>query len=64
MITKKVSYDHTITEDGQIRVREITRFLEDNKEVSKASKQHIIASGGDVSKEDERTKKLAQAITK
>ena len=64
MITKKVSYDHTITEDGVIRVREIKRFLEGDKEVSKTFTQHAIASGGDVSKEDARTKKLAQAITK
>ena len=35
MLSKQISYDHSITELGHIQVRQITRIMEDGKEISK-----------------------------
>jgi hypothetical protein len=35
MLEKQLSYDHNITELGHIQVRQITRIMEDGKEISR-----------------------------
>lgn len=62
MLKKVISYDHNITEDGQIQVRQITRIMEDDIELAKTYHRHVINPGDNVDKEDERTKKIAQVI--
>lgn len=37
MLTKVISYDHSITELAHIQIRQITRIMEDGKEISKIS---------------------------
>ena len=62
MLDKKVSYDHTITEDGIIQVREITRIFEDGKELSKSYHRTTVNPTDDVKDKDVRTKLIAGAI--
>ena len=62
MIDKQVSYDHSLTENGHIQVRQITRLIEDGKEVSKTYHRHVVSPGDDYSCDDERTKKIAAAF--
>ena len=62
MLEKIISYDHSITELGHIQVRQITRIMEDGKEISKTYHRHALNLGDDIEGQDERTKKIAQAI--
>ena len=62
MLTKQITFDQQITEDGQIQVRQITRILEDGKELSKSYHRHVITPTDDVENEDDRTKVIAGAI--
>ena len=62
MLKKSISYDHNITEDGQIQVRQITRIMENGTELAKTYHRHVVAPSDDVTNEDDRTKKIAQAI--
>ncbi len=62
MLSKVISFDHSITERGHIQVRKITRIMEDGKEISKAYRRHVVSPGDDYSGQDDRTKKLAKAI--
>ena len=62
MLEKLISYDQQITEDGQIQVRQITRVLEDGKELSKSYHRHVVTPLDSVENEDDRTKKIASAI--
>ena len=62
MLEKQISYDHSITEDGHIQVRQITRIMEDGKELSKAYHRHVVSPGDDTTNEDTRTATLAQVI--
>jgi len=62
MLEKKITFDQSITEDGHIQVRQITRILEDGIEIGKQYHRHVISPGDDYSNEDERTKKIAQVV--
>ena len=62
MLEKQITFDHSITELGHIQVRQITRIMEDGKEISKTYHRHVLSPGDNVSKADERSKKIAQAI--
>ena len=62
MLTKQISYDHSITELFQVQVRQITRIMENGKELSRIYHRHVICPGDDYSKEDEITKVIAKAI--
>lgn len=62
MLTKQVTFDQQITENGQIQVRQITRVLEDGKELSKSYHRHVVTPIDNVENEDERTKLIASAI--
>lgn len=61
-LTKRISYDHSITELGHIQVRQIIRIMEDGKEISKAYHRHVLSPGDLVEGQDERSKMIAQAI--
>ena len=62
MLKKQISHDHSITEFGHIQVRQITRIMEDGKELSKSYHRKVVSPGDDVREEDERTKLIAEAI--
>ncbi|GAH12427.1 unnamed protein product, partial [marine sediment metagenome] len=38
----KITYDHSITEDGKVLVRKITRGIEDGKEFAKQYHRHVV----------------------
>jgi len=62
MLEKIVTFDQQITEDGQINVRQITRALEDGKELSKSYHRHVVTPLDNVDNEDDRTKLIVGAI--
>lgn len=62
MLEKQISYDHSITELGHIQVRQITRIMEDGKEIGKSYHRHVLSPGDDVRNQDERSKQIAGAI--
>lgn len=63
MIKKQISYDHgPITGLAQIHVRQITRIIEDGKEISTIYHRHVLNPGDDLKEQDERSKQIAQAI--
>lgn len=62
MLSKKVSYDHQVLEDGQIQIRRITRIMEDGQELSKAYHRHCVDPTSDLSKEDDRTKLITGVL--
>jgi len=62
MLTKKITYDQQIDENGIIHVRQITRVFEDGKELSKSYHRTTITPKDDVTDKDDRTKKIANAI--
>ena len=59
---KKITHDHSITESGHIQVRQITRIMEDGKELGKSYHRHVVSPGDNTDSEDERTKKIASVI--
>ena len=62
MIEKKISHDCSVTEDGQIQVREITRIIEDGIEISKTYHRHVVDVGDDVSAEAQLIKDIAGSV--
>jgi len=62
MLEKKITFDQQITEDGIIHVRQITRILEDGKELSKSYHRTTVNPKDDVADKDDRTKLIASAI--
>ena len=62
MLNKKITFDQSITEDGHIQVRRITRVMEDGVEIGKQYHRHVVSPGDDFVNEDERTKKIAQVV--
>jgi len=62
MLTKQITFDQQITEDGFINVRTITRIFEDGNELSKSYHRHVVTPLDKVENEDDRTKVIASAI--
>lgn len=62
MLEKIISFDHQITEDGVIQVRQITRILEDGKELSKSYHRTTVIPTDDIVDKDDRTKLIANAL--
>jgi len=62
MLEKIITFDQHITEDGIIQVRQITRVLEDGKELSKSYHRHTVTPLSNVDSEDDRTKLIANAL--
>ncbi len=61
-LQKQISYDHSITELGQVQVRQIIRAIENGKEIAKTYHRDVLNPGENVEDQDERSKKIAQAI--
>jgi len=65
-LTKEVVIDKMeILEDGQIQVREATRYLEDGVIKSQTFHRHVVApdlASADLDKEDARVKLVADAL--
>lgn len=62
-LTKQTLIDRIeILEDGQLQVRQATRIFEDGKMISQTFHRHVVSPGDDVTKEDERVKKLANLL--
>ncbi len=53
MLRKVISYDHSITELGHIQVRQITRIMEDGKELSNSYHRLVVNPGDDTTGEVE-----------
>lgn len=62
MLEKKVTYDHSITEDGSIQVRQITRIMDNDVEIAKTYHRHVVEPGNSAVGQDERTVKLVAAV--
>jgi len=62
MLTKKVTFDQHIDENGIIHVRQITRIFEDGKQLSKSYHRTTVTPRDDVTDKDDRTKLIANAI--
>ena len=62
MLTKRITYDHSITENGSIQVRRITRIMEDGQEISKAYHRNVVSPGDSSVGQDKITCKLIDAI--
>lgn len=61
-LTEVVSYDHSITEDGVIQVRRVTRIMKEGIEVAKSYHRHIVNPSDSVEAEDPMTKKLVSVL--
>ena len=61
-LEKQISYSHEITEQGYIQVRQITRIIEDGKELSKSYHRHVVSPGDDTTGQDERTIAIAGVV--
>jgi len=59
MLTKQITYDHQITDEGAINVRRITRILEDGVEISKNYHRHVLTPIDNTTDQDDMTKNLA-----
>jgi len=59
MLTKQITYDHQITEEGAINVRRITRIMEDGIEISKNYHRHVVTPIDSVVGQDDMTRDLS-----
>ena len=62
MLEKKVTFDQQITEDGIIQARQITRIMEDGKEISKTYHRQVLVPDSDLTGQDESVIAIAQAV--
>ena len=60
-IHKKIPYG-SFLEDGQIQVRQITRFMENGVELSKSYHRHVVDVGDDVTNEPQIIKDVASQL--
>jgi hypothetical protein len=51
-----------ILEGGQIQVRQVTRIMEDGREIGHAYQRHVLAPGDVLDKEDPRTSAVAKVV--
>lgn len=62
MLEKIMEYDHSITADGNIQVKKITKIMENDEELSRLYHRHVVSPGDDYTFEDARTKIIAEVI--
>jgi len=62
MITKEIEKQVTVLADGQLQVLEITKIMEDGKEIARTNHRKVIAPGDDVSAETGNVKLVADAV--
>ena len=61
-LTKEITHDGQVLEDGQIQVRRITRIMEDGVQLSKTYHRHVVDVGDDVTNEPQIIKDIAQNL--
>ena len=62
MLEKQVVIDKIeVLEDGQIQIRQATKIMEDNKEISKTYHRWVLQPGQNVDKQTNKVKAIAQA---
>ena len=61
-LTKEISHDCSVLEDGQIQARTITRIMEDGVEISKTYHRHVIDVGDDLTNEVGLHKEIAEKV--
>ena len=63
MIEKQVVLDRiAILRDGHVQIRRADLYIEDGIEVAKNYHRHVLSPGDDTTNEDERVKRVAQAV--
>ncbi len=63
MLEKQIVIDRIeITRDSHIQIRRADLFIEDGVEVAKNYHRHVLTPGDDTTNEDERVKKVAEAV--
>ena len=62
MITKEIEKQVTVLADGQLQVLEITKIMEDGKEIAATNHRKVIAPGDDVSAETGNVRLVADAV--
>jgi len=62
MITKQIEKQVTVLADGQLQVLEITKIMEDGKEIAATNHRKVIAPGDDTSAETGNVKLVADAV--
>jgi len=61
-LEKTVTYDNSVTPDGHVQVRRITRVYENGVFVGKSYHRYVISPGNDYSKADSISKATAEAV--
>jgi hypothetical protein len=64
MITTIIEYDHHISVEGKISIRQITRYMDGDEEVAKRYHRKVVDYRDDVSGEDRRTRLFAEILRK
>ena len=59
MIEKVESVAFSVSEDDQVSVKRITRYMEDGVELSSSLHRHVLEPGQDFSQEDSKVEKMA-----
>ena len=62
MIEKIVTHDVQVLEDGQMQVRQITRIMEDEIELSKTFHRKVMDVGDDMTNEAELIQDVAKGL--
>ena len=62
MLDKIITFDQSVTENGVIQVRKVTKIYQSGVELAKSYHRHCIVPGDDYTEEDKITKKIAKAI--
>ena len=63
MIEKQVVIDQIeVTESGHVQVRQATKIMEDDKEISKSYHRHVLSPGDSLEGQDEKVQRIANVI--
>ena len=62
MLKKEITFDQQVIENGNIHVRQITRFMEDGKELSKSYSRSVVQPGDDYTDLDDQTVRIMSVI--
>jgi hypothetical protein len=63
MLEKVVVIDKVeVTESGHVQVRQVTKIVEDGKELAKTYQRHVLSPGDDLTGQNERVAAIARAV--
>ena len=63
MLEKLIVIDSiNVLSDGQMQIRQATKIMEDGKEISKTYHRWVKAPGDDVTDQEDKVKKIAEAV--